>query len=126
MALTPKIQRTMMMSVDFDVLNFDANDPKCAISLYANEAKAFIASGGALAWGFVPTTDDIDAATEESVAARLKDEFDKMRAKGVAPDDLKRSCVLTPSCGAGGLNAAQCRKVFDLLKKLQAKFRKGF
>lgn len=116
----------MMMSVDFDVLNFDAWDSNCAISLYPDAVKSFIGRGGALAWGLVPTTDDIDAATEETVAARLREEFGKMRAKGISAEDLRRSCVLTPSCGAGGLSVGQCGKVLELLKRLQARFRGEF
>ncbi|RKY26008.1 MAG: hypothetical protein DRP79_05775 [Planctomycetota bacterium] len=116
----------MMMSADFDVLNFEAMDSACAISLYPDAARNFINRGGALAWGVVPTTSAIDDASEESVVARLREEFDRMEAKGFTRDELKRSCVLTPSCGAGGLNVDQCRKVFDLLTRLQARFHREF
>ena len=116
----------MMMSADFDVLNFEAMDSGCAISLYPDAVRRFIGRGGALAWGVVPTTDAIDAASEESVVARLREEFDRMEAKGFARDELKRSCVLTPSCGAAGLSVEQCRKVFHLLITLKTRFQRDF
>jgi hypothetical protein len=115
----------MMMATDVDVLNFDAYSTNCALSLYPEALRRFIDRGGALAWGIVPTTHEIDTATPDGVVARLREEFRKLEAKGFTRDKLRRACVLTPSCGTGALNVPQCRKVFDLLKKLQAAFRGG-
>jgi len=115
----------MMMATAVDVLNFDAYSTNCALSLYPQALRRFIDRGGALAWGIVPTTYEIDGATLDDVVSRLRREFRKLEAKGFTKDELMRSCVLTPSCGAGALSVPQCRKVFDLLTKLQAAFRGG-
>jgi len=115
----------MMMATDIDVLNFDAYSTNCALSLYPDALRRFIGRGGALAWGIVPTTNEIDGATLDGIVARLRAEFRKLEAKGFTKDELSRSCALTPSCGTGALSVPQCRKVFDLLTKLQAAFRGG-
>jgi len=115
----------MMMATDVDVLNFDAYSTNCALSLYPAALRRFIGRGGALAWGIVPTTHEIDGATIDDIVSRLRREFGKLEAKGFTKDELMRSCVLTPSCGTGALSVPQCRKVFDLLARLQAAFRGG-
>lgn len=114
-----------VMPTDIDVLNFDAYSTNCALSLYPQALRAFIDRGGILAWGIIPTTQEIDAATLDGVVERLRGEFKKLEAKGFNRAELTRACMLTPSCGAGVLTIAQCKKVFDLLTQLQVAFRGG-
>ena len=113
----------MVMAAKFDLVNFDAYEFAQAVALYPGAVKEFLGRGGVLAWGAVPTTQDIDTTDLDEIYSRLSEGMSALAGKGVAEEALRRQCVLTPSCGAGNLNEKQCAKVFDLLSQLRNRFR---
>ncbi len=113
----------MVMAAKFDLVNFDAYEFARTVALYPDAVKDFLGRGGVLAWGAVPTTQDIDSTDIDEIYARLRDGMSALVAKGVSEEALRRQCVLTPSCGAGNLDEKQCAKVFDLLSQLRKRFR---
>ncbi|MFH1753111.1 MAG: methionine synthase [Candidatus Omnitrophota bacterium] len=50
---------SILLGLDIDILNFDAYNFLESIALYPDALKAFLARGKYLAWGIVPTSDDI-------------------------------------------------------------------
>lgn len=116
---------SMVMSAGFDVVNFDAYEYAHNVALYPETVSEFLRGGGVFAWGIVPTTDEIDSVDARGLWKKLEEGMSLLTAKGIAESDLRRQCLLTPSCGAGGLRPEQCEKVFNLLFELKEKFRKG-
>src|SRR3990172_12572286 len=49
----------VILSTNLDILSFDAYGYLEPLSLYPKELKAFLEKGGVLAWGIVPTSEDI-------------------------------------------------------------------
>jgi hypothetical protein len=104
-----------VLSAYIDVLNFDAWGFAPKLAIYPGPIKAFLHRGGILAWGIVPTNEDVDAATEQTIADELDRAVADLVSRGVDSDQLCRQSILTPSCGCGSLTVDQTEKVFTLL-----------
>jgi hypothetical protein len=105
----------MVLSGDIDILNFDAWGFASKLAIYPGPIKTFLNRGGVLAWGIVPTNQDIDVATEETIADELDRAVAEFVSRGVDKDQLCRQSILTPSCGCGSLTVDQTEKAFALL-----------
>ncbi len=61
----------MVFDTGIDIVNFDAYTYFDTLNLYHERIAQHIAGGGLLAWGIVPTTDDIKHESSDSIAARF-------------------------------------------------------
>jgi hypothetical protein len=104
-----------VLSCDIDVLSFDAWNYSSTLAVYARAVDAFLERGGYVAWGIVPTGDEIGGADEASVAGKLDAAFAEFGSRGVNRTRLKERSLVTPSCGCGSLTRADTEKVFALL-----------
>jgi len=112
---------SLLMESELDILDFDAYDHMQAMTLYPAELHAFLARGGSLGWGIVPTLDREAAATETlpSLLARFDEGVDRLVRKGFDRELLLRRALITPSCGAGGvLTEPLAERVLGLLRQL--------
>ena len=95
----------MVLSTKIDMLSFDAYNYGYTISLYPDDIASFIERGGAIAWGIVPNDEEnLQKETPAKLVERLEREMAKLSARGVSPDLIFRSSLLTPQCGLGPLN----------------------
>ena len=101
-----------------DIINFDAFQYGETIALYAEAVKAYLARGGALAWGIVPTSTAIREQTVESLADRLEGMMDHLASKGIEKRLIADQAMLTPSCGTGSLTPEDAEMVYDRLASL--------
>ena len=110
-----------------DVVNFDAYAYFDRFILYPEDIKRFIASGGILAWGIVPTLspDDLDRETVDSLAARWEDQARAVAALGIDPAQVLRQSLITPSCGAGSLSRDRALRVLELTRGVSDRVRKN-
>lgn len=118
---------SLLMETDLDILDFDAYDHMQAITLYPTELDAFLARGGSLGWGIVPTLDRDAAATETlpSLLARFDGGVERLAQKGLDRELLLRRALITPSCGMGGvLTEPLAERVLGLLRELSLALRK--
>jgi len=109
----------MAMRSGVKMLNFDAYQYGKTMSLYTEELKHFFDSGGRIAWGIVPTTDAVESETASSLATKLNEALEALKEKGLERNTVLERSLITPSCGAGGLNQKLTEKVFSLLKELK-------
>lgn len=105
-----------------DVVNFDAYHYLEKLLLYPAELSAFLAGGGALAWGIVPTSDEARGETIETLGARLDAALAALAAEGVDEGLLRRQTLLTPSCGMGSLDCGLAEGVLELLAGVAQRF----
>lgn len=95
-------------------------------TLYPAELRAFLARGGCLGWGIVPTLDREAAAAETipSLLARFEEGVERLVCKGIERALLPRRALITPSCGAGGvLDEPLAERVLGLLRELSVTLR---
>ena len=107
---------SLVISTKIDILSFDAYHFFNSITLYPEDINGFLNRGGTLAWGIIPTGEDISHETEKGLSERLNSQFRTLREIGIGNEMLKTQCLITPSCGTGSMEADQARKVFELLK----------
>jgi len=103
-----------------DIISFDAFQYGETIAMYAKAVNNFLAKGGALAWGIVPTSALIREQTVEGLALRLEGMMDHLASKGVEKTLIADQALLTPSCGTGSLTPEEAELVYDRLAALSA------
>jgi hypothetical protein len=100
------------------IISFDAYDYLESVSLYPGEFIEFLKNGGYLAWGIVPTTDQIRTETPGS----LKERFNAgigLLSKHIPVELLSSRILLTPSCGTGSRSIEEAETVFRVLQELK-------
>ena len=101
-----------------DIISFDAFQYGETIAMYAEAVNTFLARGGALAWGIVPTSTLIREQTVEGLALRLEGMMDHLASKGIEKRLIADQATLTPSCGTGSLTPEEAELVYDRLAAL--------
>jgi len=111
-----------------DIVSFDAYSYFDNLILYRQPLLDFLARGGVLAWGIVPTGDvaALERATEDSLYALWRGQLAKLRALGVDEKQMVARILITPSCGTGSLTVAQAEKVLFLTAALSCRLRREF
>jgi len=109
---------SLLIEAEADILNFDAYLYKDSIGLYADSVAGFLAKGGSLAWGIVPSESRYLRHTAEELFASLVEGIDALAARGIPRELLERNLLLTTSCGLGMLKEQEAEAAMDLLKKL--------
>ncbi|MBF0538970.1 MAG: hypothetical protein HQL03_12050 [Nitrospirae bacterium] len=109
----------MVFDTGVDIVNFDAYAYFDTLNLYQERIARHITDGGFLAWGIVPTTDNIRQEDSDSIALKFTERFERL-AVDVGTEALAEHSLLTPSCGAGSLDIEMAEKVFYILKRLRA------
>lgn len=105
----------LIMRTRIDILNFDAFGYIDKVLLYPEEIKAFIDRGGALAWGIVPTGAFTGRETAGILSDRLRQATSRLNGYGINKAALLKQCMLTPSCGMGGLTEEKSLNILSLL-----------
>lgn len=101
-----------------DIINFDAYDYTDMLALYHDDLRRHLESGGWLAWGIVPTSDEIRETTMETLRARFYSGLSKL-SRHIPENLLKERIILTPSCGTGSRSVEEALKIFQLLIRLK-------
>ncbi len=114
-----------VLSTGIDVLAFDAWGYFDTLAIYPDALTKFLARGGVLAWGIVPTNDAIADVTDADVARKLDAELAALAGRGIDEGVLRAQSILTPSCGCGTLSAEHTAKVFRLLAAAGERWRRG-
>ncbi len=117
---------SLLLDTRIDLLNFDAYEFGDNLLLYGAELKKFLAEGGYLAWGVVPTSPAVDRETVALLRDRLLDQVERLSRTGITVPDILRRSFITPSCGAGSLSPARARRVFELTSRLSIELRREF
>ncbi|MCX7680043.1 MAG: hypothetical protein N2316_12625 [Spirochaetes bacterium] len=109
----------LLVEAGVDMVNLDAYLYGETISLYPDAVKSFIAKGGIIAWGIVPTSVHIREEDALSLAKRLDSLLNLLAAKTNMPKELLFAhSIVTPSCGTGSMSIDDAERVFFVLKEL--------
>ncbi len=118
---------SLLLGTSIDILNFDAYNYSQSLSLYPDDVKAFLSRGGIIAWGIVPTDPEtLDKENEESLLDRLDEAFAMLTAKGIAAEDLIKSCLVTPSCGLTTVSREVAANALKLTSGISTRLRKRY
>lgn len=107
---------SILLKRDIDIVSFDAYNFVKEFSIYSADIKNFLNRGGTIAWGIVPSSDDIANETKKSLSERLKAAVKTLTDKGIDQDSI--SSMVTPSCGVGTLDEHKAVKILETVKAL--------
>jgi len=115
----------MILDTGIDIVNFDTYSYFDRFLLFGDRVKRFIARGGIIAWGLVPTgsAEALETATTDTLVTQWDDQCDALVALGVDRDRLLSQSLISPSCGVGSLSLPQAQKVLNLTREVSAHIR---
>jgi methionine synthase II (cobalamin-independent) len=108
----------ILIDAGVDIISFDAYEFGETISYYPEQIAEFLEKGGVIAWGIVPTSDEISRETSDSLAKRLEERVKNLAGKGIDESLIWERCLLTPSCGTGTRSIELSDKTFHTLSEL--------
>jgi hypothetical protein len=110
---------SLLLNAPLDILSFDSYGYFESLPLYAEALSAYLARGSWLAWGLVPTNEDIQHETPDTLWPRFKAQVTRL-AEDLQWDlkDILAQSLLTPACGMGYLSRDHGRRVLTFLKEL--------
>lgn len=111
----------MLLKRDIDILNFDTYNFMKEFSLYASDIKDFLRRGRTIAWGIVPSSEDIYNNTRHDISDKLSSAIKMLTDKGIKKDEI--SSLVTSSCGVGTLDDKAAIKVFESVKSVSSDFK---
>jgi len=110
---------TIPIDAGVDIVNFDAFAYGESIVLYAEQIKAFLEKGGVLAWGIVPTSEEIERETTASLAARFEKLAGELASKGKADRRMiLKNALITACCGTGSRPLERAEKITRETKRV--------
>lgn len=112
----------LLLKGDLDVLSFDAYNYSKEFSLYAGDIRDFLNRGGSIAWGVVPSSDEIRGRTKKSLAENLRAAIGLLKDRGI---EMPVSSLVTPSCGVGTLSEDDARAALEMTAALSNSIRKN-
>ena len=88
------------------------------------DARRYVVGGGNVAWGWIPTLDDLSGVDAEVIAARWFDSARRLvdAGEGVDLDRIRARSLVTASCGLAGSSEATCRRSFELALEVSRGF----
>ena len=110
---------------DADIISFDAYSYFDNFILYQEQLSYFLARGGVLAWGIIPTGDPGAVAGEsvETLYEKWLKQREKISSLGFSPIQLMQQTLIAPSCGTGSLSLQLAEKVLLMTSLLSRKIR---
>ncbi len=103
-----------------DIINPDAYTYSQNISLFSRDLEKYLARGGKIAWGIVPTLKpEILEKADLNFVINIFDKAVKyLTKKGIDERIIIENSLVTPSCGAGSLSEELAGKAMKLTKQL--------
>ncbi len=115
---------SLVLLTSIDILSLDAYNYGESLTLYPTQTRDFLARGGIIAWGIVPS--DEKALAKETVPSlldRLEHLFGVLIGKGIVHDTLLGHCLVTPSCGLATVSPDAAEWALELLARLSQELR---
>ncbi|MDP2718844.1 MAG: hypothetical protein Q8P44_03295 [Dehalococcoidia bacterium] len=109
-----------------DVISFDAYNYSHRFVLHPGAIRDFTQKGGIIAWGIVPTSEDVFKEDADSLMNRLEYSFEYLAANGIEYEDLLRQSLITPACGLGTRSMQTTVRAFELTREVSGRLRQKY
>jgi hypothetical protein len=97
-----------------DIISVDTYRFGSSLIPYGRQLREFLMRGKTIAWGIVPTLDDVDRQSATSLLQRLFDLWKELFGQQPAGDLVLGQSIITPACGAGLLSCGQTEQIYRL------------
>ncbi|MFV0438870.1 MAG: hypothetical protein ACK5PS_15940 [Desulfopila sp.] len=116
---------SLLLETAVDVVSYDAFGYFDRLALYGRQLADFLARGGILATGIVPTA--ADKIGDVSVAGLVKTWFAQtaqLESMGIPRKTVYQQSFITPSCGTGTITEDQAKRVMALTRDVSEEIRR--
>jgi methionine synthase II (cobalamin-independent) len=117
---------SVILETNIDIVSFDAFSYMERFILYPEELKRFLARGGSIAWGIVPTSEFNSKITVDELVGKYKDGLRILEQKGLDPKQICEKSLITPSCGLGSLTEVTAKAILGLLNDVSTHLKQEF
>ena len=118
---------SLILEIGTDIISFDAYNYAASLALYGDDVGSFLARGGTIAWGIVPSEEKpLVDETASSLKDRLEEAIVPFTRQGVDFKHLLRRSLITPSCGLALVSPDAAEQALKLTAELSAKMRKCY
>ncbi|HVN97551.1 MAG TPA: hypothetical protein VMT62_14070 [Syntrophorhabdaceae bacterium] len=107
---------SVLLNADVDMINYDAYGYLDTIFFYAEDLGRYLAKGGLIAPGIVPSSEQVIDTSLDDVL-KLRSAFIREMGK-VSREAASRDHIFTTSCGVGSLTKEAATRAMMLLKEL--------
>ena len=110
---------SLLLNAPIDILSFDSHGFFESLRLYDRALSDYLARGGWLAWGLVPTNEDFKHETPDRLWQRFQSQANQLAKdlnRGVK--EILGQSLLTPACGTGYMSRDEARRVLTTVKEL--------
>jgi len=114
---------SLVLSLPLDILSFDSYGYFDSLALYEDPLRHFLDRGGWLAWGAVPTGEELARESAASLWERFTAQVERLAARGLGHRRVLSQALLTPSCGLGYLTPEAAVTALGFLQELSARAR---
>jgi hypothetical protein len=120
-----EIPLALLNEIEADLYSFDADHGGSAFA-GDTEGRRFIAGGGHVAWGWIPTLDNLSCVGSDAVVARWIEAAGLLAAGDAdAMGRIHARSLVTAACGLAGSSLATCERSFQLAREVSAGFAKA-
>jgi hypothetical protein len=113
---------SLLLQAPIDILSFDSYGFFESLRLYGPALLQYLGRGGWLAWGLVPTNEDFQQETPDSLWRRFQAQVTQLAGDmhwGLK--EILAQSLLTPACGTGYMSPDDARRVLTTLKELSVR-----
>jgi len=107
-------QWSIIIDSGIDILSFDAFSYFDNLILYADSLKKFIKNGGTIAFGIVPTDEQVFSLTSSQLFESIKSHINELSKLGLDKQIIAAQSMITPACGLGTKNVELAVKALEL------------
>jgi len=118
---------SLILKSSADVLSFDAYNYADSLGCYPAEVKAFLDTGGSIAWGIIPNEEEnVVKESLGSLIDRLGEAMAPYTRDGLPIKQLVAQSLLTPSCTLASVSPEVSIRALELLSELSARVRSKY
>lgn len=113
---------SLLLEAPLDILSFDSYGFFESLRLYEKPLENFLARGGRLAWGLVPTGEELKSESTEGLWQRFKEQVTRLaRDQKSSIKEILSQALLTPACGMGYLSPQAAQRALAMLSDLSTR-----
>lgn len=105
----------LLLKTGIDIISLDSFGFSERFFLYSQEIRKFLENKGMIAWGYVPTSEDLTLIPKEEIKKRLSVCLNNIIQLGYDMNTVLDRSIFTPSCGMGSMSTEGADMVFELL-----------
>jgi hypothetical protein len=116
-----EVPLSIVNEINADLFSFDASHGGAAFAADL-DARRFVEGGGHVAWGWIPTLDDLSGVHPDDVVAGWKQAALQLGESDEGVERVRSRSLVTAACGLAGSSIATCERSFELAAQISRGF----